>query len=141
MDHLPFFVYGTLRRGQSNHRIVEDDLAEVREARLPAHLLYARGLPYIAACDDPAAVVAGDLLLVEPARYAQALRNLDSLEGYDPPDYEHYVRTRVRAAFRAGPGAPWQECDAWAYLGGTSFQYDPRLLVPSGDWAAARRAA
>ena len=141
MDQLPFFVYGTLRRGQGNHRVVEADLEGVRDARLVGHVLYGYGLPYIAACGDPGSTVAGDLLLVAPARYERALQKLDRLEGYDPPRYAMYVRTRVRAAFRAGPDGAWQECDAWAYLGGDSFRYDPRLVIESGDWAAVRRAA
>jgi gamma-glutamylcyclotransferase (GGCT)/AIG2-like uncharacterized protein YtfP len=141
MDQLPFFVYGTLRLGQGNHRIVEADLEAVREARLPGHVLYGDGLPYIAACGDPASIVTGDLLMVRPGQYERSLRALDRLEGYNPPEYQMYVRTRVRAGFRDGPDGPWQECDAWAYLGGNSFRYHPRLVIASGDWAAARRAA
>jgi gamma-glutamylcyclotransferase (GGCT)/AIG2-like uncharacterized protein YtfP len=141
MDQLPFFVYGTLRRGQGNHRIVEADLEGTRDAQLAGHVLYGDGLPYIAACGDPGSTVAGDLLAVAPARYERALRALDRLEGYDPPHRELYVRTRVRAAFRDEPDAAWQECDAWAYLGGDYFRYDRRLVIASGDWAAACRAA
>lgn len=141
MDQLPFFVYGTLRRGQGNHRLVEADLEGVREARLASHVLYGQGLPYIAACGDPASIVTGELLTVRPGRYERALRALDRLEGYCPPDYQMYVRTRVRAGFRDLPGGTWQECDAWAYLGGDSFRYDPRLVIASGDWTAARHAA
>jgi hypothetical protein len=50
------------------------------------------------------------------------------------------VRTRVRAGFLDGAGA-WRECDAWAYLGGDSFHYEPRLVVASGDWLEGRRRA
>jgi gamma-glutamylcyclotransferase (GGCT)/AIG2-like uncharacterized protein YtfP len=140
LDQLPFFVYGTLRRGQGNHHVIEADLEGARDARLAGHVLYGHGLPYIAACGDPGSAVAGDLLLVAPARYERALRALDRLEGYDPPRYALYVRTRVRAAFRDGTDGAWQECDAWAYLGGDSFRYDPRLVIASGDWAARRAA-
>lgn len=141
MDQLPFFVYGTLRPGQGNHRLIEADLEGVREARLPGHILYGDGLPYIAAGGGPASIVDGDLLLIRPGRYELALRALDRLEGYNPPDYEMYVRTRVRAGFRDGPDGTWQECDTWVYLGGDSFRYDPRLVIASGDWTAARHAA
>jgi gamma-glutamylcyclotransferase (GGCT)/AIG2-like uncharacterized protein YtfP len=140
LDQIPFFVYGTLRRGQGNHRVVEADLEAARDARLAGHVLYGDGLPYIAACGDPASVVAGDMLLVRGDRYEQALRALDRLEGYDPPRRQMYVRTLVCAGFRAEDGT-WRECDAWAYLGGAWFRYDPRLVIPGGDWAASRRAA
>jgi gamma-glutamylcyclotransferase (GGCT)/AIG2-like uncharacterized protein YtfP len=140
LNQLPFFVYGTLRRGQGNHRVVEADLAGVCEARLPGHVLYGQGLPYIAACGDPGSTVTGDLLMVWPGLYERALRALDRLEGYDPPRVQMYVRTLVRAEFRDAPDGPWQECDAWAYLGGDRFRYDPRLVIASGDWASRRAA-
>jgi gamma-glutamylcyclotransferase (GGCT)/AIG2-like uncharacterized protein YtfP len=139
MEQLPFFVYGTLRRGEGNHRLVQADLEDVREARLPGHVLYAQGLPYIGPSDSLGTVVVGDLLLIRPDWYGQALRALDRLEGYDPPRRAMYVRTRVCAEFSGGPDNAWLECDAWAYLGGDSFPCDPGLVIPSGDWADVRR--
>jgi gamma-glutamylcyclotransferase (GGCT)/AIG2-like uncharacterized protein YtfP len=140
MDRLPVFVYGTLRRGQCNHRVIEASLDGVRDARLAGHVLYASGLPWIAP-GDPASTVTGDLLLISPDRYADGLRALDRLEGYRPPHSCMYVRTLVRAAFRPAPDGPWTDCDAWAYLGGKTFPADPRLAVASGDWTSPRRAA
>jgi gamma-glutamylcyclotransferase (GGCT)/AIG2-like uncharacterized protein YtfP len=140
-QQLPFFVYGTLRAGQGNHRVVADALEDVLEARLPGHQLFAFGLPYIAPAEDPGVTVTGDLLLVRPGDYDRALRRLDRLEGYDPPRSQMYVRARCRAQFRAGPGEDWQERDAWVYLGGMSFDYSPALAVASGDFAAVARWA
>lgn len=137
---LPFFVYGTLRSGQGNHRLVEGTLDALRAARLPGHCLYAHGLPWAAASDAPGAHVTGELLQVRPGDYAAVLDRLDRLEGYHPPRRQLYVRTALRVEYR-DPEDGWQDRDAWVYLGGDSFPRDPALLVASGDWAAARHAA
>jgi gamma-glutamylcyclotransferase (GGCT)/AIG2-like uncharacterized protein YtfP len=141
MIQLPFFVYGTLRSGQGNHPLVEGALHAVREARLPGHCLYASGLPWVASGAGPASCVTGELLLVRSGEYQRALERLDRLEGYRPPAYQMYVRTVCRVEFRDQPGEAWHDCDAWVYLGGDSFPRDPGLLVASGDWVTARRAA
>jgi gamma-glutamylcyclotransferase (GGCT)/AIG2-like uncharacterized protein YtfP len=141
MSQLPFFVYGTLRQGQGNHRLVASALDGVREARLPRHRLYAAGIPYVAESRDRGCAVAGELLLIRPGEYEAARERLDRLEGYRPPACQLYVRAACRVEFRDQPGGPWHECDAWVYRGGADFDYRDDLLVPGGDWAAARRAA
>jgi len=139
-QQLPVFVYGTLRRGQCNHRIVGGCLDAVHEARLPAHRLYAHGLPYIAA--DPAgeSTVTGDLLVISAADYAGALAALDQLEGFRPPDGGLYVRAARPVTFRVGQDGPWETASAWVYLGGKRFPYQDDLVVPGGDWLAAQAA-
>jgi gamma-glutamylcyclotransferase (GGCT)/AIG2-like uncharacterized protein YtfP len=140
MDQLPFFVYGTLRSGFGNHRVVDGLLDGVLDARLPRHQLYSRGLAYVAPA-GPGAAVTGELLLVAPACYDQALRRMDRLEGYRPGDPASlYERARCRALARGADGE-WREHDAWVYLGGRSFRRDPALAVPSGDWADALAGA
>jgi gamma-glutamylcyclotransferase (GGCT)/AIG2-like uncharacterized protein YtfP len=141
MSHLPFFVYGTLRPGQSNHRLVVSALHGVREARLPCHRLYAAGIPYVAESRDPGCTVAGELLLIRLDEYETARVRLDRLEGYRPPACQMYVRTACRVEFREHPGGLWRECDAWVYRGGADFDYCDDLLVPGGDWVASRHAA
>jgi gamma-glutamylcyclotransferase (GGCT)/AIG2-like uncharacterized protein YtfP len=140
MSQLPFFVYGTLRSGQGNHRLVEGALDALHQARLPGHCLYAEWLPWAAVSGREASCVTGELLLVRPGEYTAALGRLDRLEGYHPPEHELYVRTVCRVEYRDHEGS-WRNCDAWVYLGGDSFPRDPRLLVASGDWVTARRAA
>jgi len=138
MDQLPFFVYGTLRAGLGNHYIVDGLLDGVLDARLPGHQLYSSSLPYVAPA-GPGATVTGELLLVTPACYQEALRRLDQMEGYRPGEPDSmYMRARCRAQARDKAGE-WGERDAWVYLGGTWFDFSPALAVPSGDWKDARR--
>jgi gamma-glutamylcyclotransferase (GGCT)/AIG2-like uncharacterized protein YtfP len=136
MDRLPFFVYGTLRPGQGNHQVVEDLLVAVHDAVLDGHVLYEAGLPYIGSCGAEGTVT-GNLLVPGPVAYGEALRRLDRLEGFRPPDGGLYLRracqVRLACGLAAGP--------AWVYHGGGFFEYeDPALVVPGGDWAAHRAA-
>lgn len=134
---LPFFVYGTLRRGQCNHRLVEDLLAGVHDAALDGHLLYEAGLPYIGPCGTEGTVT-GELLVPRPGDYDEALRRLDQLEGFRPPDGGLYIRRACRVRCCGQPGAPRRDGEAWVYHGGDRFDYETRLVVPGGDWAAHR---
>jgi gamma-glutamylcyclotransferase (GGCT)/AIG2-like uncharacterized protein YtfP len=135
MSQLPAFVYGTLRTGHSNHAIVEDLLAGARDALLPGHQLYARHLPYVSPADEADAIVTGELLLIRPDGYQEALRRLDRLEGYRPGDPGSlYTRERCRA-LALGDDGEWHAHDAWVYLAGARFDCSPRWAVPSGDWA------
>ena len=135
----PFFVYGTLRPGQGNYPIVAGLLAAVHGAELDGHLLYEAGLPYIGPCGTEG-TVAGDLLIPRPGDYDEALRRLDRLEGFRPPDGGLYVRKACQVRFAAEPtaDAPWRSALAWVYHGGDRFDYDPCLVVQGGDWTARR---
>jgi len=137
MGELPFFVYGTLRRGQCNHGLVRDLLAGVRDAALAGFRLYEDGLPYLGP-GDGTSVVRGDLLVPRPGDYGEVLARLDRLEGFRPPDGGLYVRRACQVRFGDESGEPWRDGEAWVYLGGEHFAYEPRLVVPGGDWAAHR---
>jgi gamma-glutamylcyclotransferase (GGCT)/AIG2-like uncharacterized protein YtfP len=136
-QQLPFFVYGTLRRGQWNHRVVEGMLAAVHDAQLDGHILYEAGLPYIGACGGEGTVT-GELLVPCPGDYDEVLRRLDRLEGFGPPHGGMYVRIACSVRFAGEPGEPWGSCEAWVYHGGDRFRYEPGLVVLGGDWVAGR---
>lgn len=90
------FVYGTLKRGQPNHRLLTGQHF-VREAKTePRYRLYDLG-PYPGMAEDPRGGVAvtGELWEVDAA----CLAALDEFEGV--PDL--YVRARVAAQGAAGP--------------------------------------
>jgi gamma-glutamylcyclotransferase (GGCT)/AIG2-like uncharacterized protein YtfP len=141
---LPFFVYGTLRKGEGNYRrYLAGKTARELPATLPGYLLYARDLPCVVEAPGEGGEVLGDLIAVLPERYDRVLRTLDALEGYDPAQADPwYVRVRRRVRCVAADGTSG-ESEAWVYQGGrrTAASYGPADLVPSGDWTAFYRAA
>jgi gamma-glutamylcyclotransferase (GGCT)/AIG2-like uncharacterized protein YtfP len=145
----PFFVYGTLRRGQRNHRLLAGTTLRESPALLAGHALVDLGVPYAVEA-EPASTVVGELMEVHPARYAGILAALDRLEGYRPrnPWRSHYLRA-VRTVRLPGPAGQIgevgdagdaDEVEAWVYLVGHAVL--PRLAsaarVPGGDWVATR---
>lgn len=109
-------VYGTLKRGECNHRLLAASrwLGPVLISRLR---LYSLGpYPMAVACDDPAATVAAELYAVSAAVLAQ----LDELEDH-PREYER----------RQLPLADGRL--AWVYLGRCG-QVRGRPLLADGQW-------
>jgi gamma-glutamylcyclotransferase (GGCT)/AIG2-like uncharacterized protein YtfP len=133
---LPVFVYGTLRRGQHNYRLLRDRTVAEHPAVLPGHALHDAGLPYVVP-GTAADRVVGELMVVHPSHYAEVLQALDWLEGHRPGQPSHYVRVRATVQVRDRPHE--REVEAWVYLAGERFQPSAATLVASGDWLAARR--
>jgi gamma-glutamylcyclotransferase (GGCT)/AIG2-like uncharacterized protein YtfP len=132
MSAYPFFVYGTLRRGQGNYRrlLAGRTTAEI-SATLPGHALYGQGLPYAVAAEASAAVV-GDLMFLDAERYDEVLADLDRLEGYRPGRSSFYVRQAVTVRIEGG------EETAWVYLAGpeTARRLSDVERIDGGDWLA-----
>jgi gamma-glutamylcyclotransferase (GGCT)/AIG2-like uncharacterized protein YtfP len=115
---LPLFVFGTLRRGESNHHC----LAGRYDRWLPATLrdfkrtTAAHGFPQIAPSRGDH--VTGELFFIRPADFAGTLLRCDLLE--DVPAGQlvgpYYQRARVVVETADGNVA------AWAYL-------DPQAMV------------
>lgn len=94
-ERLPVFVYGTLREGHGNSRLLDGADFE-RGAWLPQASMYARGIPYVTWSEDPTDSVVGELVHVPESMWAEKLRRLDALEGYQGPGaFSHYQRVRV----------------------------------------------
>jgi gamma-glutamylcyclotransferase (GGCT)/AIG2-like uncharacterized protein YtfP len=136
---LPFFVYGTLRPGQANYRLL---LKGYTVAEIPAKIegmaLYSlRTFPIIVDA-GPDSVVQGDLMVVHPVHYEQAVRALDHLEGYDPaldPESSLYRRVRRQVLLDTGGSAL-----AWVYLGNRALLSDyMHAPIPDGDWLRYQR--
>ena len=92
-----FCVYGTLKRGLSNHHLIAESVREVVPATIQGRLYDAGPFPALAAGTE---AVRGEVLMVEPSALPHLLTVLDELEGYDPvdPDGSMYVRRIVSAA-------------------------------------------
>ncbi|MGF1431301.1 gamma-glutamylcyclotransferase family protein [Kitasatospora sp. LaBMicrA B282] len=138
---LPFFVYGTLRRGQRNHgRYLHGHCERVEPAELAGAALYeGPGYPYAVADPDPGRRVRGELVTVRAGDFAQVLAELDELEGCRPDGRGLYVRRPLPVtASLAAPGTA--RVTAWVYLAGpdltTRLRATDPVLIPSGDWTA-----
>jgi gamma-glutamylcyclotransferase (GGCT)/AIG2-like uncharacterized protein YtfP len=114
------FVYGTLRRGGSNHFRM-DGAEFVMQGVVRGRLYGIDWYPGLVA-DQSAGWVTGELYQVSAAHLAA----LDDFEGPE------YTRGIVNAHPPGGDGPP---CQAWAWLwtGGT----DESRRIAGGDWLAA----
>ena len=108
IERLPLFAFGTLRRGEANHRYLAGRYERVLSARLPDYspvgpLMIDR---------SPGGLVSGELFFLRPGVYEAALADCDELEGVAPRNLRHaiYERRRVRVLTDAG------EHEAWAYV-------------------------
>ncbi|MGW1956515.1 gamma-glutamylcyclotransferase family protein [Streptomyces sp. NPDC001920] len=136
---LPFFVYGTLRPGESNHdRFLRGRTLAEEPARLVGARLYdGPGYPY--AVEEPGAggTVHGELVTARPEEYPALLAALDRLEEYAPADprnlYERIARQVVRADGTA--------VRAWVYVAAPAVAIRLRAhgrVIETGDWAIRR---
>lgn len=120
------FVYGTLKRGQSNYPLIAESVRAVLPATILGRLYDVGPFPALAHGDE---VVHGELLLIAPAALADVLVALDDLEGYDAADPvgSFYLRESVAATTADG-----QEHTAYAYF----YNRDTAALghLPAGVW-------
>lgn len=132
---LPFFVYGTLRPGESNYlKLLAGIDLEHEPATLDGVVLHnGPGYPYM--YRHSSGIVTGDLLYLDrrPQRYAAELQRLDELEGYDPLAHgqptNHYDRHLVTVTDSDGT-----EIQAWAYFAGVANRQENYERIESGDW-------
>lgn len=134
---LPFFVYGTLRRGERNCGLMEGHVVAVQDGVVAGLELWDLGA-YPMAVEGIGRVV-GELVTVEPTRYAELLARLDALEAVSPAAPTApgglYWRAR-RTVLLPGCGGPSPE--AWIYLGDPAHARQGRR-IPSGDWLRRER--
>lgn len=142
-EHLPFFVYGTLRPGEDNYQLFAagKTLREI-PAVLPRHTMYAGRYPCVVE-DEGGSRVVGDLLFIHHTQYEQVLAAFDALERFDPTQEDPWYRRVTRTVdYVAEDGSP-RRITAWVYLGGraTRATYTEADRVSSGDWFAYLRAS
>jgi gamma-glutamylcyclotransferase (GGCT)/AIG2-like uncharacterized protein YtfP len=148
-EHLPFFVYGTLRPGEENYeRLAAGTTLREVPAVLPGHTMYAGRYPCVVEDngegeDKGASGVVGNLLFIHPARYEQVLAAFDALERFDPMQEDPWYRRVRRAVDYAAEDGSTRHITAWVYLGGraTRATYTEADRVPSGDWFVYLRAS
>lgn len=121
-----FFVYGTLKRGQSNYYLIADAVRDAAIATIGGRLYDVGPFPALV---DGGERVYGEVLTIDLEAFPRLLAILDDLEGYDPadPDGSMYVRRIVTAT-----GADMRELVAYAYY----YNRAPAafLHLPDGEW-------
>lgn len=140
---LPVFVYGTLRRGQGNHVLLEGAVDYHAPGKLHGVAIYKSryGFPYATEHEDPDAVTIGEVMWIskgEPGWHARA--NLDHLEGFDSNNTgtSHYERV-ARNVTVSGPDGSEATVKAWVYLarGNSRAALQEHDRIHAGDWVAA----
>lgn len=120
------FVYGTLKSGYGNNRLLEG-ASLLGEGQLPDHKCYYYGsvgsFPFVV--KSKGTMVAGEVYEVDAA----TLRSLDSLEGYREGEP---VRFYDRQASTIIMNDQTEISDVLYYLGNENWMDDPRE-VPSTD--------
>lgn len=113
MDHNLVFVYGTLKKGFGNNRLLKDS-EFVGTFRTPPdfHMVSLGGFPGV--IDKGSTPISGEVYKVTKP----VMDRLDSLEGY--PSF--YTRKQIPTEFGA----------AWVYMLDESYLTRPR--VSSGIW-------
>lgn len=128
MEHVPgyCFVYGTLKRGQSNHHLIADAVRAIVPATVAGRLYDLGPFPALGLGDDR---VRGELLLIAPALLARTLTLLDELEGFVPSDPRGSIYLREVAAATTAEGET---------IAANLYRYnrDPAALryLPGGEW-------
>jgi len=124
-DTHPFFVYGTLKEGHSNHRLIESFIVQKCQAKLSGFAMYSFGL-YPMVFQSEGGEVFGEVYWVETHRYDEALAQLDWLEGH-PTLY----RRELRAVWLLDEE---QAVRAWVYVAPPGSLPDDLALVRGGIW-------
>ncbi|MFC1745111.1 gamma-glutamylcyclotransferase family protein [Candidatus Riflebacteria bacterium] len=111
------FVYGTLRRGLSNHAQFLSDSEYIGTAKtVEKYAMYADGIPYVVTA-EPHSIITGEVYRVNE----QTLAEIDRLEGH--PDYYFRVKVEIILMNR-------ERIMAWLY-----FCREKRgVLLKSGDF-------
>ncbi len=107
------FVYGTLRRGEKNHRrYLTGRYRAWAPATLPGRLFFAprEGYPYLLPGME---TVHGEIFDLDPDTAAATLQRLDLLEDYDPGNEDGSLYLRRQADARLADGSSVR---VWVYF-------------------------
>lgn len=143
-----FFVYGTLRPGESRWVIIEDQAITITPALLRGAKLYNTGkYPFVDVedtldryenSDEPVPCVVGELIEVRPEKAQHVLNILDMIEGYWSDSQDNLFDRLVLPIYIPdghAPGVPSTDV-AYVYVGGRRFSKNVTRFqhINSGDW-------
>lgn len=147
-EQLPFFVYGTLRPGQSNAYLLRNRVIQAQPAFLGNVYLFSLGsfpmavepeqLPSFVKRDTgnlSSRTLHGTLITAHPNHYQNVIADLDTLEQYYPFDLRESMYYRQIRAVITDQQATVR---AWIYLGNPANLHPLCPIIPEGDWIAYR---
>ncbi|MFA9560111.1 gamma-glutamylcyclotransferase [Evansella sp. AB-rgal1] len=118
------FVYGTLRKHEYNHSLLEDSKLLISQASING-TLYDTGMGYPMITDQEIGVTYGEVYEINE----KVLEKLDELEGYDESRKENlYIRKKKEIYTDEGV------LEAFVYVMNTSNQHMLKKRIASGDW-------
>lgn len=123
VDSCPYvFVYGTLKQGHGNHRLLEGSMYLGVAESVTEGVLYDWGCPafthsQLAISEAPIASVRGELYKVTP----DILLILDRLEGH--PDFYYRVQIPIK-----------NKSHAWCYFNNVSGWYTAPIVNGCYEW-------
>jgi len=123
------FVYGTLRKGFGNHRILASNPFEGKALTKDNYAMYISGLPFVVK-DEPVSHIVGE---VYQLRDIKDLHRVDQLESH--PDF--YKRELIHVEIAPPtPNRHYRTVAAWIYFITPSYgEFHPNTLEKSGDYS------
>jgi len=110
------FVYGTLKRGYTNHHYLSGSKFLGRATTKDKFALYSDGIPYLLK-HPPVSRIKGELYEVDE----ETLKRVDVLEGHP----HAYRREKIQVIIENG-----DEVEAWAYF----YPHTRGKLIRSGEF-------
>tara|TARA_Y100000590_G_scaffold299073_1_gene337230 strand:+ start:127 stop:594 length:468 start_codon:yes stop_codon:yes gene_type:complete len=129
MDHLPFFVYGTLLPEQPNYYLWKDSIERTSSARIKDCQLFDMG-HYPMLVQSKGKYVEGMLMYIKSDNLGNVIKRIDNLEGYNPQNHGNSAYNREIRDIELENGKVEK---AWVYLGSIEFT-DKEKSVESGNW-------
>jgi gamma-glutamylcyclotransferase (GGCT)/AIG2-like uncharacterized protein YtfP len=139
---LPFFVYGTLKPGESNYEAyLEGRCVTTRSAIMRNAAVFSDGqYPYLitdSRAVPPDDIAYGVVIEVAAPYYEETLARLDWLEDYKPNSpWSMYDRVTAIVETADGP------VEVWTYVGGpqslAAIRAGRLVYIPGGVWSGRR---
>jgi len=130
------FVYGTLKRGYGNHRLIEPYIAKVTEAAVRGWLYDLGAFPAMVEGDG---WVFGELVEFHPENADAAFAAMDRLEGVDAADPSRGLYMRGAASAQTADGGEVR-CETYRMTKRRADRFGLDALLPGGAWPRGTEA-
>ncbi|WP_158212329.1 gamma-glutamylcyclotransferase family protein [Natranaerobius trueperi] len=116
----PVFVYGTLKKGYGNYRLIKDFTTHELPATTKGELYDLGAFPGLIEGSD---TIKGQLMYIDSDHYQSALSVLDTMEGYDENNINNSLYIRKLVTVHADN----QTIEAYAYFWNGSVEQAKKI--------------